>query len=206
MLKNRWLFLLLSFVFLSCNFQAVFAIQDQNNLLALLKPDAAPQAKSVPVKVGPQSLLQALQAQQNNVDFQAALKILNDVKVKELYQQTLNSMQLGFLQYSLRVLEKYKKTVLPSKPNLLVLIKPVPSVPDAKAANLLDLLQPQATASMPVKKDNLLQLITTAAPAVQATPKETSLLPLLADQNAQHVTSVPQNSSANLLQLLSPKG
>ena len=208
MIKNRKLLVLL----LSCGLHGLYAINDQNNLLALLNAHPSTSAKSStltpPASVGLHSLLQNFMARQNNVDYKAALKILNDSKIRQAYQEALSSIQLEFLQYSSKILENYAKITVRPKPNLLSLLKipttPVPSSGTLQQPSLLDLLQKQSASVTPVQKNNLLQLISAPAQIIPVKPTKSSLLSLLKNQAPSKATAPTPDSSNDLLQLLSP--
>ena len=125
------------------------------------------------------SLVQNIEAQENNPDYQAALTILHDKQTKESYRQNLISIQLFFLDYSTQILQKYSvQAAKNQKPiNLTQLMQQV-TPPAAKSSginqlsNLAELLQKQtvskSTDGVTQKTIDFASLL--SVPAVQQNP------------------------------------
>ena len=189
-----------------------------SNLLSLLnvKPSVPKQSpitvgvKSSPIGSGssstqtvatPGSSLEGLFASSmsklENSDYQAALKILNDVALNLAYQRTVMNLQLFFLQYSTQVLQKYfvqaakSEKIIPLTSLLQLSSASLTKSSDTHAlSNLVALLQTNASHATSstiahVVQTSLIRLLQKATPVPAAQPvTHASLLSLLSSSQS----------------------
>lgn len=173
---------------------------DSSNLLNLLQHSKAKIAKKNIAdpkvkKTAATALLQEIEAEENNPDYLAAVKILSDKDLKEAYQLNMSEIQLFLLDYTTQILQKYsvqtkKETKAISLTDLLTKIAPdSTSDHQTKLSSLTSLLEKESfekTSSATKKaKINLTELLHKNAVSVVSTSKKTVSLQDLLEKNTQ---------------------
>lgn len=222
-------FLIINFYLLSC-FDTVLAKTNTLNLLDLLQHPVAKtqvdqkakvqnvsvQAKNASVvshETTVHALIDNIEAEQSNTNYQDALKILSDKVMRAAYHDDMVSIQLFLLDYITQILQKYsvqdqKKQKSMSLTDLLQKIVPtLPSDAQHQLSNLTDLLQKESLATAAhapshINLEQLLQKNVTIAPVkLKSSVNLQKLLKAAPNDSVVHA-SKPLKKPDNLLNLL----
>ncbi|MBP6892070.1 hypothetical protein KBB68_00670 [Candidatus Babeliales bacterium] len=184
------------------------------------KPEVKVQEKQLSVESVKKTinvLIDNVEIEQSNANYQDALKILSDSTMRATYHDDMVSIQLFLLDYIMQILQKYSVSVKKIQKSLSLadlLQKIVPTLPtDAQhqLSNLTDLLQKESVSKTAhvVSHIDLEQFLQKIVPVVSAVSKPKvkvnlkKLLKVVPQNSVVHIAKSPEKPD-KLLNLLMP--